>query len=161
MDPNNVIFLDCETAPLTKLFSDLDERLQKLFLKKFDHLRKYVAGTQIIVNEETKKNGIAALTDQQLWDAHAALTTEFLKIKAICVGTTPFKLEDDQCITIKMMYSEDEAQLLRSFAKTIDTIKGVKGNGTFFPSIVAHNGYGFDFPILARKFIQHRIQLPS
>lgn len=159
-DIHNVIFIDIETAPSVKNFTDLDKSWQEQFLKRFESQRK-----PKIISVSINSTNNTWQTDQELWDAHAPLYAEFNKVKAIAIGIMPPatpKPTDYPGAIIKINYDEDEVALLRTFDSSLRKIEaGVGGVSHFiFPALAAHNGKGFDFPILARKFIMHGLQLP-
>ncbi|HUN55886.1 MAG TPA: ribonuclease H-like domain-containing protein [Smithella sp.] len=131
------MFIDIETVSRYEFFEQADERLKKLFEKKF---RKEIE----LAKEYKEKDPV-----QFCWENNAALHAEFNKIIVICVGA----MGADNNFGVKVLASEIESDLLWSFEKILDK----------FPShkLCAHNGKGFDFPVLAKKFIMEGFKLPS
>lgn len=132
LDLNKVLFLDIETVPQYPTYSEVPERLKKLWDLKAGYLAK---------NDETP---------EELY-ARAGIYAEFGKIVCISVG---FIYSGE--IRLKSFYGHDEKQLLQEF---IDLLNGYfSGNHQL---LCAHNGKEFDFPYLGRRILINDLKLPA
>lgn len=134
-DLSKMLFLDIETVSQKADFSELSERMQTLWNKKADQIRK---------------QGEDELTAADLYN-RAAIYAEFGKIVCISVGFIKGDI-----LRIKSFYGHDEAKLLRDFAELLN--KHYNGFGC---ALCAHNGKEFDFPYIARRMIINGIELPK
>ncbi|MBR4469582.1 MAG: 3'-5' exonuclease, partial [Bacteroidales bacterium] len=98
IDFSKTLFLDIETASQVKDYSQLSERMQKLW----DHKAEQIA-----------KGGESA-TPESLYE-RAAIYAEFGKIICISVG-----FFNDQRFRLKSFYGHDEKALLTEFATLLD-----------------------------------------
>ncbi len=130
-----MLFLDIETVSQKSDFSELSERMQALWNKKADMIRK---------------QGEEELSSADLYN-RAAIYAEFGKIVCISVGF----IKGDT-LRIKSFYGHDEAKLLSDFADLLN--KHYRGNDC---ALCAHNGKEFDFPYIARRMIINGIELPK
>lgn len=136
IDLHDVLFLDIETVPLEKSFSDLDEKLQELWEKKSLYFRS---------------------EDESASDVYerAGIYAEFGKIICISVGVLT-ETREKPGLRIKSYAGDDEKQVLIDF---IEMINNYSANRTIF--LCAHNGKEFDFPYLARRILINRLELPE
>jgi len=136
LDFENILFLDIETVPEEKDFSNLSKEVQELFALKTHYQRK----EDVTAEEFYERAGIWA---------------EFGKIICISVGYfTNFKSENRNFRVTS--FFGDEEQLLKSFKSLLE-------NHFNKPQhlLCAHNGKEFDFPFIARRMIIHQIALPE
>ncbi|MDA3943916.1 MAG: ribonuclease H-like domain-containing protein [Bacteroidetes bacterium] len=129
---SQVLFLDIETVPASPKFDDLSERMQKLWVKKADKIRK----------SEDETAG-------ELY-SRAGIYSEFGKIIVISVGFL-----NGHEFRIKSFYSDDEKLLLEEFAELLNRYYNYPDS-----LLCAHNGKEFDFPYIARRMIINGIDLP-
>ena len=129
---SQVLFLDIETVPAVPSFHDLSERMQKLWSKKAEKLKK----------DETE-------TPESIYD-RAGIYAEFGKIIVISVGF----LNGNE-FRIKSYYGDDEKLLLEEFAELLNRYYNYPDS-----MLCAHNGKEFDFPYIARRMIINGIDLP-
>lgn len=129
---SQVLFLDIETVPAVPSFHDLSERMQKLWSKKAEKLKK----------DETE-------TPESIYD-RAGIYAEFGKIIVISVGF----LNGNE-FRIKSYYGDDEKLLLEEFAELLNRYYNYPDS-----MLCAHNGKEFDFPYIARRMIINGIELP-
>jgi len=134
-DLSRMLFLDIETVSQKASFSELSERMQALWNKKADMIRK---------------SGEEELTPADLY-GRAGIYSEFGKIVCISVGF----IKDDK-LRIKSFYGHDEAKLLNEFADLLNN--HYNGIGC---ALCAHNGKEFDFPYIARRMVINGIELPK
>jgi DNA polymerase elongation subunit (family B) len=127
-----VLFLDIETVPQNKDYSELSENLKKLWDKKAGFIAR---------NEETP---------EELYE-RAGIYAEFGKIICISVG-----FMTNGALRIKSLYGHDEKELLSQFIDLLDRF--FSGHGHL---LCAHNGKEFDFPYLARRILINHLRLPA
>lgn len=131
----SILFLDIETVPEHKDFSELSETKQALYEAKTAYQRK----DEVSPEEFYERAGIWA---------------EFGKIVCISVGYINFK-GSERKLRIKSFYGE-EKDLLIEFKQLLEN---------HFNSakhlLCAHNGKEFDFPYIARRMLIHGISLPN
>lgn len=132
---SNLLFLDIETVRGHASFGDLDERMQKLWVKK----------TRFFKEE---------MTEDEFYMDKAGIFAEFGKVVCISIGLFHLK-GGDLHFRVKALINDDEKALLEEF-KSIVTSKLDERTLQF----VAHNGKEFDFPYLCRRMLINGIQLP-
>lgn len=130
----NILFLDIETVPETRYFSDLDETKQTLWEHKTQYQRK------------------DEFTAEEFYDK-AGIWAEFGKIVCISVGYFTFQ-GDIRTFRVTSFYGE-EIKILKDFKNLL--ISHFSQNNHL---LCAHNGKEFDFPYIARRMIIHNIELP-
>ncbi|MBI9040819.1 3'-5' exonuclease [Lutibacter sp.] len=136
LDFENILFLDIETVPEEKDFSNLSEDVQELFALKTQYQRK----EDFSAEEFYERAGIWA---------------EFGKIVCISVGYfTNFKSENRNFRVTS--FFGDEVQLLKDFKSLLEKHFNKPPH-----VLCAHNGKEFDFPFIARRMIIHQIALPE
>jgi len=131
----NILFLDIETVPKHKDFSQLEEIDRELWEQKTRFQRK----------EDQ--------TAEEFYE-RAGIYAEFGKIICVSVGFFTFE-QGKRNFRIRSYYGE-EKELLMNFKNLLDQY--------FYKSrnlLCAHNGKEFDFPYLARRMIINHIPLPS
>ncbi|SFN45802.1 hypothetical protein SAMN04487989_101554 [Bizionia echini] len=130
----NILFLDIETVPETRHFSDLDETKQMLWDAKSEYQRK------------------DDFTAEEFYN-RAGIWAEFGKI--ICISVGYFKIEGTiKSFRVTSFYGE-EIKILKDFKNLL--ITHFSNNKHL---LCAHNGKEFDFPYIARRMIIHNIELP-
>ena len=131
---DHILFLDIETVPQSRLFSDLDETTQILWEQKTQYQRK----EEISAEDFYERAGIWA---------------EFGKIVCISVGYFTFK-GDSRSFRVTSFHGE-EVQILKQFKQLLmDHFSQTKH------LLCAHNGKEFDFPYIARRMVINGIHLP-
>lgn len=135
-DLTNILFLDIETVPEQKEWSDVSELTQELFTKKTAYQRK----DEIAPEDFYERAGIWA---------------EFGKI--VCISVAYFTENQNQkTLRVTSFSGHDERQILLDFKTLLnDHFNRPKH------LLCAHNGKEFDFPFIARRMIVHQIELPS
>lgn len=134
--PEDVLFLDIETVPKVNLFKDLDQFGQDLFSKKM---------------EPGINNHDEVVYMQDYWKQKAALYAEFNKIACVSLGVLTFNDEGERVLRVKSFFGYNEMIILDELLPRISKAK----------YLCAHNGKKFDFPLLARKYMQYGKQIPS
>ena len=130
----NLLFLDIETVPETKYYSDLSEDKQKLWDSKSKYQRK------------------EDYSPEDFYD-RAGIWAEFGKI--ICVSVGYFtEVNSVRRFRVTSFYG-DEHGLLLEFKALIETHFSKPKH-----LLCAHNGKEFDFPYIARRMVIHKISLP-
>ena len=130
----NILFLDIETVPETKHFSDLDETKQGLWGAKSQYQRK----DEFTAEEFYPKAGIWA---------------EFGKI--ICISVGYFTFQGDIRNFRTRSFHGEEIKILKDFKNLI-----ISHFSKTKHLLCAHNGKEFDFPYIARRMIINHIELP-
>ncbi|MDC6385571.1 3'-5' exonuclease [Flagellimonas taeanensis] len=131
---DHILFLDIETVPQSRLFTDLDETTQILWEQKTQYQRK----EEISAEDFYERAGIWA---------------EFGKIVCISVGYFTFK-GDSRSFRVTSFYGE-EIQILKQFKQLLkDHFSQTKH------LLCAHNGKEFDFPYIARRMVINGLNLP-
>ncbi len=130
----NILFLDIETVPLFKNFSELDETAQQLWEQKTNYQRK------------------DEFTPEEFYN-RAGIWAEFGKIICISVGYFVFK-GDVRNFRVTTFHGE-EIPLLEEFKTLLETHFNKP-----YHLLCAHNGKEFDFPFIARRMIINRVDIP-
>jgi predicted PolB exonuclease-like 3'-5' exonuclease len=130
----NILFLDIETVPETRYFSDLDDVKQDLWASKTQYQRK------------------DEYSAEEFYD-RAGIWAEFGKIVCISVGYFSFT-EDQRRFRVTSFYG-DEIKILNDFKSLL-----ISHFSEAKHLLCAHNGKEFDFPYIARRMIIKDIELP-
>lgn len=137
-----VVFFDLETA---SEYASLDQlalnkpKMAELWSKRCDYLRSRF--------EENLD-----MTDEQLYEAKAALTPEFARIVCATFGRLTFVGEDPNVI-LKSYCSEHEDEVLDGIQKVFDKFSALKFSG--------HNIKRFDVPMMCKRLLIHGKSLPK
>ena len=129
----DILFLDIETVPETRSFSDLDVTKQALW----DLKSKYQRGE---------------MPAEDFYD-RAGIWAEFGKI--VCISVGYFKNQGEVRSLRVTSFHGNEIQILKDFKNLIITHLSQNRH-----LLCAHNGKEFDFPYIARRMIIHTIELP-
>ena len=132
---HEILFLDAETAPQYKSYDDMPERMQKLWDKKFDAVRKIEGYDESVTSRE------------KYYDRN--VFAEFNKTVCLTVGML---YDKNTKLKVKSFYGHDEKKLLIDF---IELLKKPE-----IKTLCAHNGKEFDFPLLCKRMIIHGIHIP-
>ena len=132
----HILFLDIETVPEKRSFSQLDDFRQKLFAEKTKYQRK------------------DEFSPEDFYD-RAGIWAEFGKIICISVGFFN-NFDRDRTFRLKSFYGKDESKILIDFKSLLE--KHFDGKHYL---LCAHNGKEFDFPYLARRMIINNIAIPE
>lgn len=141
---SQILFLDIETVPQHKQFSDLDETFQELWHHK----------AKSILRKED-----ADLTDQDVVDVYerAGIYAEFGKIVCISVGiVSTDSASGAMSCRLKSFYNDDEKVLLSEFCTLLDK----SYNNPDKNYLCGHNIKEFDIPYICRRLTIHRMKLP-
>ena len=134
----NLFFLDIETVASHPAYDQLDERMQLLWDKKADKLRK---------GDDTRTNA-------EMFYGQGAIYAEFGRVVCIAFGQLFWNERDELSFKVRSFENPDEGTLLREFKALIEK----------YPAeqliLCAHNGKEFDFPYLCRRMLIHGIELP-
>ncbi|MDW7690836.1 3'-5' exonuclease [Flammeovirgaceae bacterium SG7u.111] len=132
----NLLFIDIETVQLTKTLGELDERLQKEWIRKAPRFDK-------------------EHPPEDVYQSKAGIMAEFGKI--ITIGLGYFSKDKDGTVQfrVKAISGDVEKDVLVQFkeliAEKFDQKKLL---------LVAHNGKEFDYPYLCRRMLINGIPLP-
>ncbi|CAB4175697.1 Predicted 3'-5' exonuclease, PolB-like [uncultured Caudovirales phage] len=136
------VFFDLETA---SEYESLDQlalnkpKMAELWSKRCEYLRSRF--------EENRD-----MTDEQLYEAKAALTPEFARIVCATFGRLNFIGEDPNVI-IKSYCSGHEDEVLDGIQKVFDKFSSLKFSG--------HNIKRFDIPMMCKRLLIHGRSLPK
>lgn len=131
----NILFLDIETVPEFKNYSDLNTTTQDLFSSKTQYQRK------------------DDITPEEFYE-RAGIWAEFGKIICISVGYFTFK-NDIRHFRVTSFFGE-ETKILKDFSNVVDNHFGQPQH-----MLCGHNAKEFDFPFIARRMIINNIQIPQ
>jgi uncharacterized protein YprB with RNaseH-like and TPR domain len=133
----NLLLIDIETVPLYSDYSQLSERMQKLWDKKSLLLDKENTDTSASFSER------------------AGIYAEFGKI--VCIGLGYFiKINDKYSFKVKTLSGQDEKKVLEEFRDVCNK---------FFRSgekqFCGHNIREFDIPYICRRSFINQVKLPD
>lgn len=132
---SHILFLDIETVPETRQYSNLTRERQILWEQKTAYQRR-----------ENQSS-------EEFYD-RAGIWAEFGKIVCISVGYFSFQ-SDEHRFRTTTFYGEEKSLLLE-FKDLVDEYFNTTSH-----LLCAHNGKEFDFPFIARRMIIHQIELPD
>lgn len=139
----NILFLDSETIP-RQPWSETDPKLQELFQKKF---RKR------FIDEFSYYDSKATSEWESLWNELAPVHAEFNTVISLCLGVVVSTSSVDAKGRLYVRaFSGTEFEILTQFVAITEKVKP--------NAVCAHNGLGFDFPVLLRKLIIHGLVVP-
>jgi len=130
----NILFIDIETVPVNKLFTDLDDRMQALWAGKAARIAK----------EDT-----AEIAYQR-----AGIYAEFGKIVCVSAGFI-FEEAGEERLRITSFIGE-EVEILEKFFEMVSNF--FKGKPKQF---CGHNIKEFDIPYLCRRALINSVKLPQ
>jgi len=139
INPENILFLDIETVPMTSRYEDLPDPFKRLWDKKAEQLLRNDKSS----TDEKKSPGE--------FFQRAGIYAEFGKI--ICISTGVIR---DQSLRIKSFHGDEEKELLIEFAEML-----WKAHEKRFRFLCAHNGKEFDYPFLIRRMLVNGVKIPS
>lgn len=133
--PEEIMFLDIETVPVSPEFEKLSPSIQKLWDKKSINFR----------NE-----------DQEAKDVYtrAGIYAEFGKI--ICISVGMVKEKNPYGFRLKSFYGDDEKIILAEFSEMLN--RQARSRELI---LCAHNGKEFDYPYIARRMIIEGLHIPE
>lgn len=142
---NQILFLDIETASLTRDLDELNTGLKEAWIKKISR--------QIRRKTDPPKD----LSFDQLYIDKGAIFSEFAKI--VCISVGYFKKTEDDLLAfrVKSFYRKNERQLLMDFHSLLNT----HFNHPHQHFICGHNIKEFDIPFICRRSVIHSLQLPE
>jgi uncharacterized protein YprB with RNaseH-like and TPR domain len=132
----DILFLDIETVSGKAKFGDLSEEFQALWTDKTKFQRK----DEVSAEEFYKERG--------------GIMAEFSKIVCISVAFI-YQSEDGLALKTKSFFNDDEQVLLSEFAELLS-----HSYSKPWSRLCAHNGKEFDFPVLARRYLINKMELP-
>lgn len=136
---SDVLFLDIETVPQYRSFSELPDNFKYLWEKK---------ALKIYNNYD--------INDPEELYQRAGIYAEFGKIICISLGVFDFRNEV-RCLRLKSLFGDDEKDILNKFKEILESFQ--RGRETIY--LCAHNGKEFDFPYIARRMLVNGIPLPE
>ncbi len=135
----NFLLIDIETVCSEASYQQLSERMQLLWNKKANSLRKG--------DDET--------SNADFFYQRGAIYSEFGKIVCIAFGAYFWNEKEEMSFKVKSISGDNELTLLLDFKYLIEK----------YPSnelvLCAHNGKEFDFPFLCRRMLINNIPIPK
>ena len=135
----NFLLLDIETVAAHSSYDLLPERMQKLWDRKANSLRK---------GDETTPSS-------EFFYDKSAIYSEFGKVICIAFGAFYWNEEDEMAFKVRSFSGDDEVKLLLEFKALIEKYRSDQ------LILCAHNGKEFDFPYLCRRMLIHGIPIPK
>jgi 3'-5' exonuclease len=142
-----IIFLDIETVPAFRTIEEMPEDLRTIWIESFGSKksRKNPSKDPDPEVKEEKKDDCSYNYNE------AGLYAEFGKI--ICISLGRFEGgTDDSHLKVHSLSAHNEKEILVQLSTIFEKYPAFK--------LCAHNGKGFDFPFLGRRFILNHLQLP-
>jgi hypothetical protein len=137
-------YIDIETVSAFKSYFDADDRTKKLFKSK-------MAGELERLGVKPGEYGLEEIHLLKLYEQKAALFAEFNKIVCVSLGTE-LPPPSQASFYVKSFSGHNEKQILIDLAAAFE-------KGSIY-SLAAHFGKGFDYPVLARKYVIHGLPIP-
>jgi len=135
----NFLLLDIETVSAFASYDQIPERMQKLWDKK----------------AQTLKKGDETITNADCFYDKGAIYAEFGKIVCIAFGAFYWNEKDELSFKVSSFSGDNETDILLQFKALIEK----------YPAdqlvLCAHNGKEFDFPFLCRRMLIHCIEIPK
>lgn len=144
----SMLFIDIETVSEFNSydqFKDAKPAIEKYWSKKAEQHR-------------ATESQLQPLSDSELYDRMSALSPEFGKIIVISIGQIKFdETGEFSTSKIKSFYGNDEAEILKEFMGTAQSIFNASPGIQF----IGHNIKNFDFPYLIKRAIIHGVSIPT
>lgn len=141
-DLESILFLDIETVPAFRTLAEVPEALREIWIEQNAKKRK---------KKSEDEDGTPVATDDSNY-GDAGLRAEFGRIICISIGRFECGTEEAHFKTHSLS-SDNEVEILSQFAKVLEKYPTHK--------LCAHNGKGFDFPFLGKRFLINGLPLPS
>jgi len=137
----HILFLDIETVPIQKDIG-VDE-VSWLYFKKFR--KELPENPSIGIMSPIFQDGVVV---RNHWEDNAGLSAEFGKIVCVSVGVVS---KETGILRIKTVCSRDEKFILKEVSEIMKKMV----------VLCAHNGKGFDFPFLFRRYLINGLEVPD
>lgn len=139
---DNILFLDIETVPVVKTYSELSEEGKSLWDLKSQALMRFQAGGQL--DQEPA----------EMFAKKAGIFAEFAKV--VCISMGYLKLGSSCLLRLKSFCGDDEREVLESFTHLLDK----HFDNPKRDYLCGHNIREFDIPFLCRRMMVHNIDFP-
>jgi len=136
----NVLFIDIETIAGYPAYEQMPERLQQLWDKRADVIRK--------------RAEFESWSNQDLYYEQAGISAEFGRIACIAFGGVFFNEKDEPALKVMSFGGDKEVEILLNFKNIIERYRPDQ------LILCAHNGKEFDFPYLCRRMLINGLELP-
>lgn len=127
------------------LFCDIETVTQKSSYDELDSQWKKLWDDQVFRDEDVK-----ALSPAERYQLKANLRAEFGTIVCVSLGAVMFDAQDVPTLYVKSL-TGDEKDILTKFSSAT----------TKYKRLAAHNGKGFDFGYLSRRFLINGMKIPN
>ena len=137
VQPEDLIIIDIETAPVSPGFDMLSEEWK------------------ILWEEKTRHSLPEGMDAAGFYPMRAGIMAEFAKI--VCISMAYFNKEENLKMRVKSFYGFDEKEILQQFLTTINKIEAHNNRWCF----AGHNIKEFDIPFICRRLIINYLPLPA
>jgi DNA polymerase elongation subunit (family B) len=138
ISPEQIAFIDIETASQVAHFNQLAPRMKAIWQKKAAKL-----------NNETNLN------EEQLYVERAGIFAEFGKIIAIGIGFFVKDENQNRKFRVKVLAADNEKEILTAFCQIIEPFAAKNY------WLCGHNAKEFDFPYLCRRLLINQMSIPT
>lgn len=138
LNSSTLLYIDIETVRYTKHYTELDDSIKELWIKRAKKINKDVSSED--------DNNI-----QKIYEENAAFYPEFSRVVCISIGA----FNKDGIFRVASFTNNDETILLKEFIKVCDK---------FFEKgyyVIAHNGFNFDYPFITKRCIINALNPPK
>jgi len=137
IQPENLIIIDIETAPVSPAFDQLSEEWK------------------ILWEEKTQYSLPEGMSPAEFYPKRAGIMAEFARI--VCISMAYFNKENHHLkLRVKSFYGFDEKEILQQFLLTINKIEAHNKNWCF----AGHNIKEFDIPFICRRLLINHFPIP-
>ena len=147
---NQILFLDIETVPAFRSITEVPDDLRDIWKETHGSKKPKKSGKAKALDEDSE--GDETCSEGEFNYHNAGLHAEFGRIICISLGRFENGINDEH-LKIHSLASHDEKEILTQFASVLNKYPAFK--------LCAHNGKGFDFPFLGRRFLLNHLQLPT
>lgn len=153
-DLNEILFLDIETVPCFRKLDEVPVELRDLWVEIHGSKKKRKKPTKKKSepdDTESSEDCEEAESSDSNYET-AGYYAEFARIICISLGRFEGGIED-QHLKIHSLSSHNEKEILTSLSTIFERYSSFR--------LCAHNGKGFDFPFMGRRFLINHLPLPS
>ncbi len=136
IQPEDLIIIDIETAPLSPDFESLNEEWKTLWEEKIQY---------------SVPEGVSAA---EFYPRRAGIMAEFARV--VCISMAYLTREHDLKMRVKSFYGFDEKEILQQFLATINKIEAHNKRWCF----AGHNIKEFDIPFICRRLLINQLNIP-
>lgn len=142
-DLEKILFLDIEIVPGYRTLDEVPLELREIWIELNSKKRRRKATS----DDEIEANS----SDDSGW-GDAGLKAEFGKVICVSLGRFEGDITDEHLKT-HSIFSHDEREILIQLSKVLEEYSDFQ--------LCAHNGKGFDYPFLGKRYLINSLPLPS